>query len=93
VERGNERKPRSVRGNACIAMVIVVLEDVYLTMQNYIRPNTHAGVINGNLKYSCPNCSSESTLPFKNNNRTIKRLMECKDCGSVHEISNQLKIT
>jgi len=70
---------------------IVVLEDVYLTMQNYIRPNTHAGVINGNLKYSCPTCSSESTLLLKNNVTTlgtIKRLMQCKDCGSVHEISN-----
>jgi hypothetical protein len=33
---------------------IVVLEDVYLTMQNHIRPNTHAGVINGNLKYTSP---------------------------------------
>jgi hypothetical protein len=43
----------------------IVVEDVYLTMQNYIRPNTHAGVINGNLKYSCPNCSSESTLLLK----------------------------
>ena len=70
---------------------IIVLEDVYLTMQNYIKPNTHAGVINGNLKYSCPSCSSENAKLLKNNVTaagTIKRLMECEDCGQVHEISN-----
>ena len=70
---------------------IVVLEDVYLTMQNYIKPNTHAGVINSNLKYSCSVCSSENTKLLKNNVTelgTIKRLMECQDCNHVHEISN-----
>ena len=29
---------------------IIVLEDVYFTMQNYIKSNTHAGVLNNNLK-------------------------------------------
>jgi DNA polymerase elongation subunit (family B) len=70
---------------------IVVLEDVYLTMQNYIKQNTHAGVINNNLKYSCPCCSSENTTLLKNNVTsmgTIKRLMQCDDCKHVHEISN-----
>jgi hypothetical protein len=45
-------------------------------MQNYIRPNAHAGVINGNLKYSCPNCSSESTLLLKNNVTTLELLKD-----------------
>lgn len=70
---------------------IVVLEDVFLTMQNYIKPNTHAGVINNNLKYSCPCCSSEQSTLIKNNVTamgTIKRLMECNDCGYNFEISN-----
>jgi len=70
---------------------IIVLEDVFLTMQNYIKPNTHAGVLGGNLKFSCPNCGSEHTLLLKNNVTamgTIKRLMECGDCESVYEISN-----
>jgi uncharacterized Zn finger protein len=59
-------------------------------MQNYIKPNTHAGVINGNLKYSCPSCSSENVILLKNivtAMGTIKRLMECQDCGQVYEIS------
>jgi hypothetical protein len=70
---------------------IVVLKDVFLTMQNYIKPNTHAGVINNNLKYSCPCCSSEKSILLKNNVTTlgtIKRLIECDDCKNVYEISN-----
>jgi uncharacterized protein YprB with RNaseH-like and TPR domain len=72
-------------------MDIIVLEDVYLTMQNYILPNTHAGVINNNLKYSCPNCGSENVELLKNTVTamgTIKRKMECSDCGGFHDISN-----
>lgn len=72
-------------------MDIVVLEDVFLTMQNYIKHNTHAGVINNNLKYSCPCCGSENTTLVKNNVTamgTIKRLMECDDCKYPYEISN-----
>ena len=70
---------------------IVVLEDVFLTMQNYIKQNTHAGVLNNNLKYSCPCCSSENITLIKNNVTTmgtIKRLIECNDCNYNYEISN-----
>ena len=70
---------------------IVVLEDVFLTMQNYIKTNTHAGVINNNLKYSCPSCGGEHPILLKNNVTsmgTIKRLMECGDCEYTYEISN-----
>lgn len=70
---------------------IIVLEDVFLTMQNYIKPNTHNGVLNNNLKYSCPTCGSEHTTLVKNNVTamgTIKRLMSCNDCDYHYEISN-----
>ena len=70
---------------------IIVLEDVFLTMQNYIKMNTHAGVINNNLKYSCPCCSSENISLVKNivtAMGTIKRLIDCLDCGYNYEISN-----
>ena len=70
---------------------IIVLEDVFLTMQNYIKMNTHAGVINNNLKYSCPCCSSENISLVKNNVTsmgTIKRLINCLDCDYNYEISN-----
>lgn len=70
---------------------IIVLEDVFLTMQNYIKPNTHAGVLNNNLKYSCPCCGSENIQLIKNNVTamgTIKRLINCLDCDFSYEISN-----
>jgi hypothetical protein len=70
---------------------IIVLEDVFLTMQNYIKPNTHVGVLNNNLKYSCPCCGSEQVELIKNNVTamgTIKRLMGCLSCGTNYEISN-----
>lgn len=70
---------------------IIVLEDVFLTMQNYIKPNTHNGVINNNFKYSCPTCGSEHPTLVKNNVTamgTIKRLMICNDCDYHYEISN-----
>ena len=72
-------------------MDIVVLEDVFLTMQNYIKQNTHAGIISGNLKYSCSCCGSEDVSLLKNNITsmgTIKRLMECNACSYTYEISN-----
>jgi len=72
-------------------MDIIVLEDVFLTMQNYIKPNIHAGVLGNNLKHSCPSCGSEKNTLLKNNVTamgTIKRLMNCDDCNHVYEISN-----
>jgi uncharacterized protein YprB with RNaseH-like and TPR domain len=69
---------------------IIVLEDVFQTMQNYIKQNVHVGVLNNNLRYSCPVCGSENTELLKNNVTalgTIKRLMQC-ECGHAHEISN-----
>jgi hypothetical protein len=70
---------------------IIVLEDVFLTMQNYIKPNTHVGVLNNNLKYSCPCCGSENIELIKNNVTamgTIKRLINCLDCDFSYEINN-----
>jgi uncharacterized protein YprB with RNaseH-like and TPR domain len=70
---------------------IIVLKDVFQTMQNYIKPNTHAGVLGGNLKFSCSCCGSENIILLKNlvtTLGTIKRLMECQDCNATNEISN-----
>jgi len=72
-------------------MDIIVLEDVFLTMQNYIKHNTHTGVIGNNLKHSCPNCGSEHNTLLKNKVTamgTIKRNMECDRCGYNYDISN-----
>jgi len=70
---------------------VIVLEDVYRTLQSYITPNTHSGVINGNAKFSCPTCSSEDVQLLKNTvtpKGTISRVMECDCCNYVYTISN-----
>lgn len=73
-------------------MDIIVLEDVYLTLQSYIKPNTHAGIINGNDKYSCPTCGNSEDLTLLKNDvterGTISRVMECNCCGHNYNISN-----
>lgn len=73
-------------------MDIIVLEDVYLTLQNYILGNTHTGVHNGKMKASCPSCASEDVSLIKNSvtaKGTIVRLMECNTCDYNYEISNR----
>lgn len=72
-------------------MDIIVLEDVYNAMRNYIKHNTHTGVLNDEIKASCPNCGSEDVGLLKNNITplgTIKRQMECNTCDYVYEVSN-----
>ena len=70
---------------------VIVLEDVYLAMQNYILHNTNVSTHNGGYKCSCPNCGSEDIELNKNNFTalgTIKREMNCKTCGYNYETSN-----
>jgi len=72
-------------------MDIIVLEDVYLAMQNYIKNNTHTGVHNDKLKASCPTCGSEDVSLVKNNFTalgTIKRQLECNTCNYEYNTSN-----
>lgn len=70
---------------------IIVLEDVYFTMQNYIKQNSHVGVHNGEMKYTCPICGSEDVSLYKNEVTTlgtIKRIMQCNQDGHFYNISN-----
>ena len=65
-------------------MDIIVLEDVFHALQSYIKPNTHVGVHNGNLKHSCPTCGSEDTELLKNDvteKGTISRVVQCGSCN------------
>lgn len=72
-------------------MDVVVLSDVYFVMQNYVKHNSHAGVLTGGYKHECPSCGGNNSTLLKNNFTaagTIKRLMECNNCGYDYEISN-----
>lgn len=71
---------------------VVILEEVYLIMQSYIKHNTHHGVYALNSKADCVNCNSTNTTYFKTEitpSGTIKRMMLCNDCGSNYFISNR----
>ena len=70
---------------------VVVLKDVYYAMQSYIKQNSHVGVSNGEMKFTCPICGSEDVELYKNEVTTlgtIKRIMYCKKDNHYYPISN-----
>lgn len=71
---------------------VVVLEDVYQVMKHYIKPETHAGVLQEKLKYTCPICAHEEISLVKTDvteKGTISRVVQCEECGQVYNISNK----
>lgn len=71
---------------------VVVLEDVYQAMKHYIKPETHAGVLQELPKYSCPICAHEEISLLRTDvteKGTISRVVECDRCGHVYNISNK----
>jgi DNA polymerase elongation subunit (family B) len=71
---------------------VIILEDVYKVMRNYMKQNTHVGVHIGNDKYSCKSCGKEEVFLLKSvvtPAGTIKRKMKCKGCSYTFEISNR----
>ena len=70
---------------------VLVLEAVYQEMKNYFKQNTHQGVLDGKIKFSCPSCGSEKIDYLKMLSTpagTVKRVMKCKPCQHTYEISN-----
>jgi uncharacterized protein YprB with RNaseH-like and TPR domain len=70
---------------------VVILEDVYHKIKNYIKPNIHKGVAEGKPKWSCPLTGSKNVSLFKNEitaSGNLQRLMTCHDNDYVYKISN-----
>jgi len=70
---------------------VVVLKDVYYAMQRYIKQNSHVGVFNNKMKYSCPICGNEEVELYKNEVTTlgtIKRIMYCSRDNHYYTVSN-----
>jgi hypothetical protein len=70
---------------------VVILEDVYHKMKNYIKANTHEGVAKGNYKWTCPLTGSTNVRLLQNNftaNGSVQRIMICEDNQHVYKISN-----
>ena len=69
---------------------VMLLERVYLHMQNLVPNNTHVGVIQGQPKWSCPNCGSQQVV--RNGTDTTrsgqqKQKMRCRGCGKAYRIT------
>lgn len=68
---------------------VVILEDVYQVIKNYVSVNTH----HGDFRHECPSCGSSKGNHIKNRftpTGIIKRGMRCLSCGQYYEISNRL---
>jgi len=69
---------------------VIILEDVFHKMENYIKLNTHVGAALGNSKSTCPKCGDKKVTyhkPYITANGTVQRIMKC-ECGVDYKISN-----
>lgn len=71
---------------------VVLLENVWDKIKGVVPMNTHAGVVKGGPKWSCPNCGSES---IKRNGTDVttsgteKQKMRCLSCKRCYRISGR----
>lgn len=69
-----------------------ILEKVYHKLSEHVNIKTHAGVVAGRDKWSCPRCAS---LSVKKNGVKISakgesnHYMQCKKCGSSYVINSK----
>jgi predicted PolB exonuclease-like 3'-5' exonuclease len=72
---------------------VVLLEDVFHKLLQYIKPNTHVGIAQGKPRHSCPNCGGEDVKYVKHTvtaSGIIKRNLECNTCKSDYMVGNQV---
>lgn len=70
---------------------VIKLEEIWEEMAPYVHHNTHFGVLAGGERYDCPHCGG--THVYSNSKRatkggTIKRCMQCQDCGGCYTITD-----
>jgi hypothetical protein len=75
-----------------------LLELVHDDIKNYTIHNTHYGVLKGEKGYKsdCPECRSKdinSNRSYTTASGTIKRNMQCNNCGKHYVISNKAFMT
>lgn len=68
---------------------VILLQKVYEELQKYAPAKTHVGVLNGNDRWSCPKCGSDSV--FSNGHRATsaglrKYQFKCKECYAAYTI-------
>jgi hypothetical protein len=71
---------------------IVATEDMYLSLRKYMGNKVHFGVLNGNEKFTCPNCGSYNVKLYSTQVTpagTVQRVMVCKEDGVKYKITNK----
>jgi hypothetical protein len=71
---------------------VVILEKVYDKLAAHMRAKTHAGVLLGGEKWSCPHCASEHVNHHKRKVSaagTVQHQMRCVSCGRYSTISSK----
>jgi len=70
---------------------VVLLEDVFVKIQPYIKPVSHVGIAKKQGRHSCPHCAS-TNIHYKRHTVTptgiVKRHMGCNDCDGDYIIPN-----
>lgn len=71
---------------------IVATEDMYLSLRKYMGNKVHFGVLNGEPKFTCPNCGSYNVKLHSTQVTpagTVQRVMVCKEDGVKYKITNK----
>ncbi len=69
---------------------VLLLEKVYKKLEGYTKHKTHAGLLKGKGKCSCPGCASTNTTVSKSIISAMgieKKQMKCNNCGRYFTIS------
>jgi len=70
---------------------VLLLEELFLLIEDYAPQYTHVGVLEGNPNWSCPKCGStnvQSRGPSVTAMGTVRYRCRCSDCGRWYLISN-----
>ena len=71
---------------------IVTTEEIYLKNRKYYGHKVHFGVLNGQEKFTCPNCGSYDVKLYKTTVTpagTVQRVMKCNVDGVQYKITNK----
>ena len=85
----NSRKAMKEMVDYC-KMDVELLEKIFLLLEGFAKPKTHAGMFMGADNCSCPYCGSEKTHYKQSrvsSNGTIKCQMKCYECDKYFMVS------
>ena len=71
---------------------VILLEEVWERLSQVVGSKTHAGVLAGGERWSCPKDGSTNVKVTKTRvtaNGTLQFQMQCNDCGSYYTISER----